>query len=114
MSIKDIQEKAERHEEITVVLPFPMPTLNRLFSCSRREHMKLKRLCKECVQKSLSFQDGTETPTQTTFAPNTLLMALSVPEYLKMIRPPTSKASKTVSKLSRAQKLSKRFSKFGG
>ncbi len=83
-------------QEIKIVLPFPLPTWNRILSMTLRERMKLKKWIKSAVY--ICIQKGSGWPTRTVSVEKLQLMGLSMEDYYTMIRPSTSARSLTAKK----------------
>lgn len=76
-------------DRLTITLPIPMPTWNRILAMQHFERMKLRDLIHRFV--SLSFTHGSDLPTSTVFQGKPRLMDLLLLEYLQTIRPNKSR-----------------------
>ena len=81
---------------LTITIPLPMPTWNRLLGMSWQERMKTRHLIHQF--SSLSIQHATGELTSTAYQSKLLLMHASKQKYLKMIRPSTAKALPSLKK----------------
>lgn len=77
--------------EITIVLPIPLPTWNRILSMRLKERMRLKSYIHLFV--SLSIRYGENWPTVTVFRGKHALTESLKLDYLMMIRPSSSAKS---------------------
>jgi hypothetical protein len=85
--------------EIKIILPFPLPTWNRILSMSLKERMRLKKWIKGAV--STCILEGIGWQTKTISRERLALMGYDVAVYFAMIRPNTSNQSLLPKKRSR-------------
>ena len=89
-----------------VILPFPLPTWNRILGMNRWHRMKLRNWIKDAV--SISIREGFDSLTRTESLARLQLMGLSMADYYQMIRPSTSKKSPTRRRKSVKKRVRKR------
>ena len=91
-------------EELIVVLPIPLPTWNRILAMNRWQRKKLRDFLHHAV--SISIQYGEDWPTLMEFQEKQRSTDWFMQEYLKMIRPSTSKKSPSRKRGARKKKQS--------
>lgn len=79
--------------EWSLELPFPLPTWNRVLAMNHWQRKKLRDLTDGLV--SYFVRTATDSLTRTDSAGNMFSIRSSLAAYSKMIRPGTSKASRT-------------------
>ena len=79
-----------------IILPFPLPTWNRVLGMNRWERKKLRDLTDKLIFTFIQSDIDLQTPAG--FALNTLSTRLLIQEYLLMIRPDTSRSRPTAKK----------------
>lgn len=85
--------------EIKIILPFPLPTWNRILSMSLKERMRLKKWIKGAVSKCIL--EGIGSQMKTISRQKLQSMGYDVAVYFAMIRPNTSNQSLLPKKRSR-------------
>ena len=94
---REIQNNEEAHREgidqccVTIELPIPLPTWNRVLAMHHWERKKLRDSIHQFVFISTQYAQGLLT--QTAYQQKQLLMESSKRDYLQMIRPSMSKKS---------------------
>jgi hypothetical protein len=91
--LTEVEEEGQKKTHLTIILPFPLPTWNRVLAMHPMERKKLRDWLHHAV--SISTQSGNGSQMQTECVENMSLMGLSMPEYYQMIRPSTSRKSRT-------------------
>jgi len=76
-------------EKMVIVLPFPLPTWNRILAMGVWQRKKLRDLIHQFVYISIAKEEGWLTPT--VYQLKQQSMELLMPEYYQMIRPKLSK-----------------------
>ena len=76
---------------LTIILPFPLPTWNRILAMHHWERKKFRDLTDQLVSRFIP--KGTDARTQTAHALSTSSTVWLVLEYYKMIRPNMSPKS---------------------
>ena len=89
--------------KLTIELPFPLPTWNRILGMNRWERMRLRKCIHLLTSISIADDTGSQTPKDA--AQRRLLMDSLKRDYFRMIRPGTSKMSRTRRKKSRLKNL---------
>lgn len=72
---------------LRIVLPFPLPTWNRLLACHPWQRKKIRDWIHRAVCACTSYRGGDGCVTLMVSAQKLLLMGLSCSEFAKMIRP---------------------------
>ena len=92
--------------KLKIVLPFPLPTWNRLLAMNRWE----RKRCRDWIHRAVSIciAEDTDSLTSTTSPRKQLLMLSCAAEYLPMIRPKSSKKSRKRKKKSQPKNLNPR------
>lgn len=83
-------------DQITIELPIPMPTWNRILQMHPWERKKLRDYIHHAVSTSYTY--GTDWPTVTEFQGKRLSTELFMLEYFQMIRPNKSRKQLIASK----------------
>ena len=91
-----------RNCKLRIELPFPLPTWNRMLAMHHWERKALRDSLHRLVFMSTQYAEDSQTLTVS--PQKQLLMDSYVAEYLKMIRPPTSKKLPTRSKKAKLRK----------
>jgi hypothetical protein len=85
-------------KEIKIILPFPLPTWNRILAMHPWQRKALRDWIHRAV--SICIQDGTGSPIRTVSVERLQSMGLSIQDYYAMIRPNTSNRSRSPRKKS--------------
>jgi len=90
--------------KLRIVLPIPLPTWNRILAMGPWERKRLRDYLHLFVLLSIRY--GEDWPTATVFQRKRVLTASLKQDYLKMIRPSTSKKSGSVRKKRKTKRRS--------
>ena len=92
----DTDDKLSKSLLLRIVLPFPLPTWNRLLAANPWQRRAIRKWIHHAAY--LCFVDDTGLPTLMVSPSKLSLIASSLPEYLQMIRPKKSLKARLLSK----------------
>jgi len=89
-------------KQITVILPFKLPTWNQLFAMRLQERMRIKKWIRNVVSMCIQDAGGSQIPMGSVLRPRLTVLDLEV--YSLMIQPSMSKVSRFPKKFRRGMR----------